>query len=385
MLCESTKCTGCCACRNVCPRSAIEMKMDEFGFYHPSVDDALCIQCGLCEKACPELHPVEKRSAETVYAIYATNERVRASSTSGGLAQVLCGAALEMGWVVYSHAFTDQFELKCHRITSENQLKKANGTKYVQSFIGDAIKQLRKDLKEGKHVVFVGTPCQVAGVENAVKPLSANLLTVSFVCGGVPSNKFFLEHISNQRLDELDNFHFRDNNQYGLYGFSGEQLALYEERWTSEYFIGFDEHVTQRKCCYSCRYASPNRVGDITIGDFWGIEATNTSIDCLEKGVSLCLITTQKGRQMIELCKKSDLIYMEEHVFAEATQKNPRLLSPVAWNEQAEKFRTQYLRVGFDKAIKKMYGPKYAVMRLKRMVKKIKILDVIYHRVKKHD
>ena len=381
MLCASSKCTGCFACLNMCPKGAISVVSDKLGFLHPKISEAFCMKCGRCERTCPEKTPVNTHETDNVCAVYSTDKTIRESSTSGGLAQVLSRYALRKGWIVFSHAFSDDYSLTCRRITSEDQLERVNGTKYVQSYVGDAIKSIIEDLNKQREVLFIGTPCQVAGVENATKNNNRNLLTVSFVCGGVPSNQFFKDYISRLKIEGAQDIHFRKNNQYGLYAIINGKTVQIEERWKSCYFIGFDEHIIQRDSCYSCRYASKERVGDITIGDFWGIENTDSHIDSIENGVSLCIPTTEKGKRVIENCHKEELLYMEPHTFDDAAKMNPRLLSPVYRKNQVDIFRKLYTKYGFGKAITKLYGKKYAIMRIKRYFKRITLLDKLYHKV----
>lgn len=383
MLCDKGNCTGCTACLSVCRQEAIKMKQDEFGFLHPSIDTQKCVGCGMCAAVCPELTPVKLRTAEGSCAAVAKDAKVRKSSTSGGAAQVFSEYILKHGGIVYGHGFNSEQELVCMRITSSEELACVNGTKYVQSNMGDAICKIKKDLSMGRRVLFVGTPCQAAGVTNAIRNRT-NLIVVSFVCGGVPSPVFLREYLADVGLDKkATRIQFRRNEEYGLFLNDNDEGKCVEERWKSPYFMGFDEHAIQRESCYICRYAQPARVGDITIGDYWGLKSE--VLDAGEKcqGVSLVIATSEAGEQLMNACVEDGLMYAEQHSFAEATKENPRLISPVVRTKQVDVFRTYYVKNGFVKTIRNMYGWRYAIYRIKRTIKKIKILDAIYHSVKR--
>lgn len=383
MICSPKKCTGCTACKTVCPTNAISFKEDDWGFLHPSIDITKCVKCSKCKKICPaNVHPTLLRVRNT-YVSVAKDISIQKESTSGGIASILAFQAIKKGWVVYGHGFDNDLTLRCRKITALNEIKALQGTKYVQSDMGDSLMQIIDDLKAGNKVLFIGTPCQVGGAINVCKNYSQNLLTVSFVCGGVPSGRLLKEYIEKYSYLKPDDIRFRSGKEYGIWLYKDSRNIKYQERWHSEYLIGFDEHIIQRESCYDCHYAKNERIGDITIGDFWGL--TNSSIDKrrLKDGVSLCLITTNAGEKFFNELKKCNLIVTEKRTFVEALPENPRLSSPVIRKKEVDIFRKRYTYMGFDRAINSIYGNKYRIYRLKRRIKKWHVLDVIYHGIKR--
>ncbi len=370
-LCDKERCTGCGACMNICPNGAISMKKDLYGFEHPFVDRVKCDNCLLCVKTCPEQNPPSFSAPIKVYAAYAMQDSIRRTSTSGGIARILSEYVMQSNGEVYAHSFSENFDLMCRKIASEKDLDRCAGSKYVQSSIVGSLKNLREDLAAGKKVLFIGTPCQVAAIENLVANYRNNLITVSFICGGVPSISFFKDYISNLKIyDDIEDIRFRNNNEYGLYGINNSEIVFYKERWKCEYLIGFDEHIIQRESCFRCQYAKTERIGDITIGDFWGIDSINNSARDISIGVSLCMITSEKGYGIIKELHENDLIWLEEHSLDQAIKCNPRLLSALERKNEVDLFRKLYISKGFVNTINKLYGNKYRIRRLKRLIKK---------------
>ena len=379
MICSNERCTGCTACKNSCPRDAIEMVSDEYGFLHPRIIKSKCIGCKLCEKVCPENHPLQKNDVLKTWAAVASEKEIHEKSTSGGIATVLATKVIADGGVVYGHRFNADNELMCSRASSLDELRDFTGTKYVQSQMNTAIKDITYDLKNGKNVVFIGSPCQVGGLLSTLGKAPDNLLTISFICGGVPSGKFLKEHLSKYKIQSYNHLLFRNGKNYGFWLKTDNGIKLVEERWKSSYFIGFDEHLIQRESCYECQYAKKERVGDLMIGDFWGLKDSKWLNDEIQCGISFVAASTLKGIQMIEKCIKEDVLDAEEHSFAEGSSENPRLLSAVARKPEVTEFRKHYIKMGFDKAIYSIYGIKYMIYRAKRRIKKIGFLDTLYH------
>lgn len=382
-LCDSKRCTGCSACASSCQLKAIDMLEDDFGFLYPKINPEKCVGCHRCKQACPELQNVPQYKSRNSFAAIAVSEHIHEKSTSGGVATALASCFLSDNGVVYGHCLDSNLDFRCVRITSEDQLYLIQGTKYVQSDMNDIISQIKKDLLDGLKVLFIGTPCQVAGIINATNSLKNKPLTVSFICGGVPSTKFLKEHMQVYRDGKWERLEFRNNEEYGLFGYTQNKLTFKEDRWSSSFFWGFDEHAIQRESCYHCRYAEEERIGDITIGDFWGLEKGCFSNEKQNKGVSLVIITSEHGEQILENCVRMGQMEIVQHKICDAQIYNPRLLSPVPKTDDVEAFRKKYLSVGFDSALKDLYVKKYRIYRMKRMLKKVKILDSIYHILKK--
>ena len=218
MICGKDKCTGCFACYNICPKNAIEMKEDEFGYIYPEIIKSKCINCGLCKKTCPVLNNVDKIEPIKCFAMYAKNENIRENSTSGGVATQLSKTIIKDNGIVYGAAFTDECNVSHTRIDNIDDLSKIQGSKYVHSYINQTYKNIKKDLISNKKVLFIGTPCQVTNIKRFLIKEYNNLYTIDIICHGVPSQKFLKEEVIRiNRSLKIDRVNFRKENNYGFY------------------------------------------------------------------------------------------------------------------------------------------------------------------------
>ena len=195
---DKKNCCGCNACVQHCPKSCVTMQEDEEGFLYPIVDQEACIDCGLCEKVCPVLNQGEERKPLQVYAANNPNEEIRMQSSSGGVFTLLAETIIQEGGVVFGARFNDDWEVIHDYTETKEELAAFRGSKYVQSRIGDSYCQAEQFLKKGRKVLFTGTPCQIAGLNLFLRKEYGNLLTVDFICHGVPSPgvwKSYLEEL----------------------------------------------------------------------------------------------------------------------------------------------------------------------------------------------
>ena len=186
-ICNKSMCCGCAACVQRCPKQCIAMEADGEGFLYPLVDTDKCINCSLCEKVCPMLNPGEERVPLHTYAARCTDEGIRRDSSSGGVFSVLAGEVLAGGGVVFGARFDDDWGVVHDFCTTPKGLAAFRGSKYVQSNIGDSYLRTEAFLKEGRRVIFSGTPCQIAGLKRFLRREYDNLLAVEVACHGVPS------------------------------------------------------------------------------------------------------------------------------------------------------------------------------------------------------
>lgn len=336
-ICDKDVCMGCWACCNICSKNAISMIEDKFGFLHPQINHNLCIDCGACRTVCPNNTLPIFHIEMSTYAAVSKNDDIYKKSTSGGVATTLSTFIIEKGGVVYGAAFDNAFNLLHSRIDSVKELHKIQGTKYVQSSIGYSYKQIKNDLKS-KTVLFIGTPCQVAGLLNYIpNSLHKNLFTVSFICGGVPSNKFLKQNL-NSYLKDAKNIKFRNGCDYGFWIEYTNNKIIHLQRFYNQYFRAFDNKISLRSSCYGCKFSRRERIGDITIGDFWGLSSGNL-LDREKSGlgVSIILCSSEKGVSLIK--NSSPNFIIEKHDISETFKFNPRLLSPVTKNDYVKKFR----------------------------------------------
>ncbi len=304
-------CVGCGACVQRCPKMCIEMREDEQGFLYPKVNLNLCIDCQLCERVCPVINQAEPRNPQHVYAAKNTDEAVRFASSSGGLFFALAKRVIERGGVVFGARFNDDWEVVHGYSETLDGIKAFQGSKYVQSRIGDSYRQAESFLKVGRMVMFTGTPCQLAGLRLFLrKDYGEQLLAVDVVCHGVPSPLVWQEYLRyitrpkdgkntvSHSLNEtpvIIGVSFRDKRfGWKKFGFSvrtaategsgknsvfqsgrshlEERELLFEPMQNNLFMQIFLKNFDLRPSCYSCPAKCGKSDSDITLGDFWGVE-----------------------------------------------------------------------------------------------------------------
>lgn len=353
-ICDEGLCTGCGLCTVQCPRKCITMiSTGKFGHLYPNIDNNSCIDCGLCKRNCPALINTEKRKPKTAYAAWSKDEEDYKSSTSGGAASIFTQHIISKSGVVYGCAMLPNIEASHIRVDNYEDSMKLKGSKYVQSDITNIMPILKKDVKEGKSVLFIGTPCQVAAIKSSYKEQPQNLLLIDLVCHGVPSLQLLKKHVKRiADYPHYDNVFFRDGNIIGLVlkvnGHVVYKQQLKKPRYKEWYINTFFDGYTYRESCYNCKYACPDRVSDITIGDFWGLGKKQPAdeIPLHQYGCSLILPNTEKGLYMIEQIKPK--MYLYERSIDEAINGNDQLKRPFKMNRRIRVFRKFYHLFGYQ-------------------------------------
>lgn len=360
----SCNCIGCGACAAACPRDAIRFVKDNEGFDIAYTDTQKCIDCGLCERACPALNSPEKNDpARDVYAFKARDE-IRKGSTSGGAFAVFAEAALREGGVFYGAVMDKDGSVSHLRGQSVEDIALMQGTKYVPSSTADAFVSVIDDLKAGRSVLFSGTPCQIDALNRLVKAKSLpadKLYTVDIICHGVPSGRVFDDYLTwleDKIGSKVVEYKFRSkkiswrgNSVYVRFA-SGKELKneLRASAFMNMYYSG---NIT-RESCYSCKYTSHERVSDITISDFWGIEGTNAEFED-KLGVSMIMINTERGKTLFDATEG-------ERVLADVSAaKQPQLNAPQKMPLTREQFWEDYRRGGIKLAVKKYGGARLSL------------------------
>lgn len=295
------RCCGCSACFAACPHGAIEMKPDDEGFLQPVVNVDLCVECGLCAHVCPVLHPGESRKPIAVYAAKAKDDELRRISSSGGIFSLLARRVLERGGVVYGAAFEPETYKVVHiAVEDEEGLDRLRGSKYVQSDMGDTFRNVKRDLDNGRHVLFSGCPCQVAGLRKFLDGQPENLLLVDVLCHAVPSPKVWQCFLDAQKLetgDQIVSIEPRRKCNWRSFEIAAKFKSLngivYERKFPIWYSIFFGE-LCSRMSCYRCAFRNCCSGADVSIGDFWGIEHALPDMED-ELGVSVVTSNTKKG------------------------------------------------------------------------------------------
>lgn len=295
---KKEQCCGCSACLHICPKQSISFKDDSEGFLYPCVDLTTCINCGLCENVCPVINQNEERISEVVYAAKHPDEEIRLSSSSGGIFTLIAEKIIDQGGVVFGARFNDKWEVVHSYTDTKEGLVSFRGSKYVQSYIGNSYLQVKAFLEEDRHVMFTGTPCQVAGLKKFLRKDYEKLLTVDVVCHGVPSPKVwrdYLMNISQGRLIENVNFRNKESGwkNYQFVVKVGDDI-ISQPFYENLYMRGFLNDIYLRPSCYSCKVKSGRSGSDITLGDFWGIDNYFSDLDD-DKGISIVLLNTSKA------------------------------------------------------------------------------------------
>lgn len=334
-LCDIKNCTQCHACESVCPKKCITFKMGKDGFSVPNIDDKVCVECGACKKACHQLNPPKmKHPPLKTYAAWSVVNDVRTSSSSGGVFSEIARYVFERDGIVVGAVMNEHLKV-CHAFAfNMEELYAMRGSKYVQSDLTGVYVQVKKILKDGNYVLFTGTPCQVGGLYSFLKEDYENLLTCDLVCHGVPSQKSFDTYcekigLTKKRVAEVT---FRYTKGWGLQMATRSHLVSPswdgDYKWKnisprkSYYLRAFTDGLMFNEACYNCQYATPERVSDVTLADYWGIGTVKPFNHPTQKGVSLLLANTEKALSVINECKS---LYKEERQLDEAVKGNHNL------------------------------------------------------------
>ena len=308
---NSSSCTGCAACYNICPVQAVTMCSDEEGFLRPLIDTTSCINCGKCEKVCPILYPtITPESIKDAYACYALDENIRQSSSSGGVFTLLAQEVIRRKGVVFGAMFAEDFSVIHSWTDTEDGIKQFQGSKYVQSCIDNTFSECKKFLEDDRWVLFTGTPCQIGGLVKYLNKKYEKLLCVDIICHGVPSpllwQKYRYEMIQKFKSN-IQRTSFR-SKKYGwkMYSvlFKFMNNAEYTQKLTKDSYMQlFLNDVCLRNSCYECNFKSIDRHSDITIADFWGIENVYPEMFD-DKGTSFVICHTEKGKEFFNILQK---------------------------------------------------------------------------------
>lgn len=386
-ICPINKCTGCEACSNICAHSAIKMQPDSSGYKYPVIDESRCTDCGLCQKSCPSLtlnwrhYPIQNLAVTT------KDEMDTLSCASGGAATLLSRSIIIQGGVVYGCDGNDIRNVHHTRISTLEEVELLKGSKYVQSAINNVYRQVREDLRSGIKVLFIGTPCQVAGLYGFLRyKVYDNLFTADLVCHGVPSQQMLNDNIDlytdvkdceckvrfREKLRQVSNTKRNAIYRITFGWFLQKQPNVGEPLFRSykkdPYMLGFISGLTFRPNCYECRYASVARVSDVTLSDYWGL-ADNAGFE-KSKGVSNILVNTKQGQNLWYQMKK-DAIYKERPLM-EAIRGNGQLLAPSSRHPEHDRFVMLYPSIGFKEAINECSKSYLKKQKVKEMITALK-------------
>ncbi|MGN0113693.1 MAG: polysaccharide pyruvyl transferase family protein, partial [Acutalibacteraceae bacterium] len=380
------KCCGCSACAGICPKDAIHLEQDEKGFYYPQIDDNKCVNCGLCQKVC-DFSKFMKDTTLSVssFAVRHKCEEEVITSRSGGFFSAVAEHVINNGGVCYGAALTPELDVVHQKAESKVECLGFKGSKYVQSRIDEGLfKDCKKMLDSGSKVLFSGTGCQVHGLLSYLKQTGtdcANLITVDFVCHGVPSPGVWKEYVSQIQLKKkkkLKHVDFRDKAKFGWT--AHVETYTYEDdsqesnsRWADVFY----QHCMFREACYNCPYTTPYRHSDFTIGDYWGFEK---AVDGYRDNKGLSFVIAQNEKALALLGKLKDTLEIHETDLSKSLQ--PQLQKPVykgieynrfwkKWGKNKSKTVKSFFFPGIIRRLY-LYGIKTAKKAVKLVIKKLK-------------
>lgn len=365
-VCKENMCTGCMACVEACAEHAIKIN-DSLVAYNACIDEEKCINCNACTKICQVNEKVEKKSAIAWNQGWSSDSEIRFKSTSGGAGTSLASGFVKRGGVVCGCTFANG-KFVFDFAENEGEVQKFVGTKYVKSNPYGVYKEIKRYLNNGQKVLFIGLPCQVAGVKKFVGDKLLDLLyTVDLICHGSPSpnllNKFFEEY--NMSLEDIHEIKFRNKADYKIYN---DYKKVVPDSVVDSYSHVFLFSLAHTENCYSCEYACAERVGDVTIGDSWGSELSQEE---QLKGISLLLVQSEKGRELLEW---SDM-HLESVDIKKAIDSNVQLRKPSQKHEKRELFfKVIGKGKGFNKAFSKCCPKVYYKQKVKSILTKLGVI-----------
>lgn len=382
---QKSKCCGCGACKDICTHDAIEMVEDEKGFLYPVINSSICVNCGACESICALKSQPEDECSTILgtYALRHKNKKVLTLSSSGGAFTVFSNAILKKGGVVYGAWLnTESFEVKHVCTHNEAERDALRGSKYVQSSTCGIYREIKKELKTGKEILFSGTPCQCAELVKYIGIKPENLTIIDLLCHGVPSNKLLKNHIAiweSKTGKKAQNYVYRSKK----YGYAHTHEIIFSDG-TKNSSVELKRllklyAISMRESCYDCPYASKHRYGDITIGDLWEAGKIASIHDCL--GTSLVLTNTEKGEQLLKDAEQECNIFP-----VDISSLHPgSLYKAVERTRRVDEFWNDYENKGYMFVLDKYAPNTIKSWGYQHMLRAIHVLglDGIYSRIKR--
>lgn len=364
---SKNECCGCRACHDICPKKCINFTEDSEGFFYPLVNESICISCGKCIKICPELNPTYHKPTNTSIAAYAENIKDRESGSSGGIFGLLAQNLIKKGGKVWGAAFDKNLTLSHQCATNNAELDKLYKSKYLQSNTQDIFSAIKIDIGNKVLTLFSGTPCQCNAIRNYIGE-NPYLITVEVVCHGVPSQNLFdksikwLEHKNNCNVEA---FQFRSKYKNALHPQAYTYICRKNNKrqivsglhYQFPFYFGFQKYITLRPACYECKWATPGRCADITLGDFWGIEKFKPELNTKE-GVSMVILNTEKGNEIFEELITANSVWQQNVPIEIALNNNGCLVSPTKLKPERSEFFNSLNSQPFEEVVRLHLRPK---------------------------
>ena len=363
-ICPTEQCTGCFACVNACKLGCITMREDSYGEWHPSIDSTKCIQCGVCQRACPNNQQPQYHTPRACYAVWNTNKNERAKSASGGVGKKIADYTInEIQGVFVGTEYNKEFT-PIHTFARKGKDTTVyQGSKYIQSRVGETTyREIEHLLKNGEWITYISTPCQIAGLLSYLGKPYEKLLTIDLLCHGVSPVRYFQDDykylVKRYHLQHITDVRFRDNegHNFRMTLWNNNNCLLNLSARCDYYFAGFLYGVSLRENCYTCKYANTQRIADITLGDFIGI-GTEKPFTKSKENVSVVLLNTTKGEHFFaKLLEKYPSLFAEQRPYSERLSYPLSIGKQTPKHKDREQFRAAVKSDGFHYAIRKVLG-----------------------------
>lgn len=362
------QCTGCGLCSEKCPKDCISMVEDEEGFLFPQVDYAKCAECGVCVRSCPATSAADalfSKEERSYFCGIIKDKEMLIKSSSGGVFGALAEYIIGIGGYVCGCVYKDDLET-VHMLSNKKQnVEKMYGSKYVQSKVHSCFSEIQSHLNANDIIMFTGTACQIAALRLFLGKNYTNLYCVEILCHGVPSPGFFREykHYLERKLKgKVMDIRFRDKSRDG-WGSEHRTCIIYERNGglhekrpiLPAYFSSFFYGLNLRESCYQCKFATPERVADLTIGDFWGSWAKYKKR--FKEGISVIGVNTQKGRELTKAISDK-LNFFEMLTENEAVKSNDNFTHPIKRPTERSLFYDGVMTKGYRGIWEKTYFSK---------------------------
>ncbi|MGN1369069.1 MAG: Coenzyme F420 hydrogenase/dehydrogenase, beta subunit C-terminal domain [Aristaeellaceae bacterium] len=368
-------CSGCGACKEACPRKCISMQQCADGFLFPEVNEADCVHCGRCRAVCPYVHPVEKRRVLACFSGASGSDEARRGSSSGGIFCELARQVIAHHGIVAGARFDEHGKCVHSIARSMEELPPLMGSKYVQSECSGVFPEIAAALKNGTEVLFAGTPCQVAGLRNYLGTDDQRLYCIDLACHGVPSARDYeqcREYLEKKHGGKLVYLRFRDKTRSGWYhslSYIIEKDGKREEHTVAPYRISyyhfFLRSINIRKSCYSCPYVGIQRIGDLTLADYWRAEGEYRERE-IGNGISAILCNTEKGRRLLTCCASSCML--REGELQTIIAGNQPFQAPPRASARREQILCSVLKDGYRDTATYIGRKAYCIAAVKAMV-----------------
>lgn len=372
-ICLKNSCTGCKACEVVCPRKCISMEEDSLAALYPKIDGTQCVECGLCERTCPNNHSLVFHTPMECYAAWSKDADTRHSSASGGIAAELYNLSLQSNTFTAGVCWDAERGAFFMPIEKRDDIKRVRNSKYVYSDTNGIYEEIKHRLEKGNPVLFIGLPCQVAGLYGYLKKDYELLSTVDIICHGVAPSAYLDQHIKRierkkGHITETISFRTPDYYTYTytftLTGKGNKEFYKKTVNSSDNYQLGYHHALIYRENCYQCHYAKSERIADLTIGDFSGL-GRFAPCEYDRHNVSCVLVNTLKGKAIVEQLAK--YVVFDKRPMDEALKVEKQLQYPSVPHQKRKLFVDNFIKTrDFAKASRKaLVGDRAQVRKLK--------------------